>query len=195
MGVIATLRALGHDNPITVLARHAFQAELANKLGASSVLRMSREAKPSERYDTIADVVGGQRLPGRFGNQALLGGFDLTFDCIGTGTSLTDAMKWTRSRGTVLLVGTSGITLVDTTPLWFDELQVIGTNGRQIECDGSRPIHTYDLVMEWLRSGRLDLSVLPVTRFKLRDYRTALEQLLSRGKHLIVKAVFEPDCP
>lgn len=195
MGVVAAIRALGHDNSITVLARHPFQAELASTLGATSVLRLPRGSRPAERYDTIAEVVGGKRLTGRFGNQALLGGFDLTLDCIGTGTSLTDAMKWTRSRGSVILVGTSGITLVDTTPLWFDELQVIGANGRQIECENGRPIHTYDLVLEWLRSGRLDLSVLPVTRFKLRDYRTALEHLFSRGKHRIIKAVFEPDRP
>lgn len=192
LGIIAAMRALGHENPITVLARHAFQGELAGKLGATSILRVPRGAGNAERYDVIADAVSGRRLAGRFGNQALLGGFDVTFDCIGTGASLTDAMKWTRSRGTVVLVGTSGISLVDTTPLWFDEIQVIGANGRQIECDGERPIHTYELVLEWLRTGRLDLSVIPVARYKLHEYRTALGHLLARGRHPIVKAAFDP---
>lgn len=192
LGVVASVRALGHDNPITVLARHSFQAELAKKLGATAILRFPRKAKNAVRYDAIAGVVGGRRVPGRFGNQALVGGFDVTYDCIGTGASLTDAMKWTRSRGTVVLVGTSGITLVDTTPLWFDEIQVIGANGRQIECDGDRAIHTYELVLEWLRTGRLDLSVIPVARYRLSEYRTALGHLLARGRHPIVKAVFDP---
>jgi threonine dehydrogenase-like Zn-dependent dehydrogenase len=192
LGVVAALRCLGHDNAITILARHPFQAELAMKLGATSTIRLPREASHAKRYDAIAEKVGGRRVPGRFGNQGVLGGYDLTFDCIGTGRSLTDAMKWTRSRGTVILVGTSGISLVDTTPLWFDELHVIGANGRQIECDGQRPIHTYDLVLDWIRSGRLDLSAIPVSRFKLTDYRTPLSQLLSRGKYPIVKAAFEP---
>ncbi|HKQ47245.1 MAG TPA: alcohol dehydrogenase catalytic domain-containing protein [Phycisphaerae bacterium] len=192
LGIIAAIRALGHDNPITILARHAFQGELAGALGATSILRIPRGAGNAERYDAIADAVGGRRLAGRFGNQALIGGFDLTFDCIGTGTSLTDAMKWTRSRGTVVLVGTSGIALVDTTPLWFNEIQVVGANGRQIECDGERPIHTYQLVLEWLRAGRLDLSAIPVARYKLSEYRTALGHLLARGRHPIVKAVFDP---
>lgn len=192
LGVVAAIRSLGHDNPVTILARHSFQAELAGRLGATSSLRAARGAKNAERYDAIADATGGRRIAGRFGNQALLGGFDLTFDCIGTGASLTDAMKWTRSRGTVVVVGTSGITLVDTTPLWFDELQVIGTNGRQIESVGEKPIHTYDLVLGWLKSKTLDLSVIPITRYQLRDYRTALTHLLSRDRHPIVKAVFDP---
>jgi threonine dehydrogenase-like Zn-dependent dehydrogenase len=191
MGIIASLRAMGCDNRVTIVARHEFQAELARKLGVSDVLRMPRNMSPADRYELVAQRVGGTRLAARFGNQALLGGFDLVYDTTGSGNGLTDAIKWTRTRGTLVLVGTSGIALVDTTPLWFDELEVIGANGRQIEADTDGPIHTYDLVLKWIASGRIDLSVLPIRKFRLTEYRSALRQLHQRGRNPVVKAVFD----
>ncbi|MCZ6816642.1 MAG: alcohol dehydrogenase catalytic domain-containing protein [Planctomycetota bacterium] len=192
LGVVAAIRGLLLDNRITIVARHAFQGELASRLGATEVIRHPRGRSAGQRYDDIADRVGGRRIPARFGNQILVGGFDVTYDCTGTGAGLTDALKWTRSRGAVVAVGTSGITLLDTTPLWFDEIEIIGANGRQIESVDGRRVHTYDLVFEWIRSRRIDLSVIPVARFPLAEYRSVFRQLTARSRYPIVKAAFEP---
>jgi threonine dehydrogenase-like Zn-dependent dehydrogenase len=192
LGIVASIRALGHENPITVMARHSFQAELARKLGATDIVRVPRGSTSRDRYDAVAERCGGQRLAARFGNQDLLGGFDLTFDCTGTGSGLSDAIKWTRSRGTLVAVGTSGITLLHTTSVWFNELHIVGANGRQTESVDGQAIHTYDLVLDWLRAGKLDLSQTAVERCKLDDYQTLFRRLLSGGRHHIIKAAFEP---
>ena len=199
LGIVGSLRALGHTNEITITVRHEFIGELARKLGVTHVVASPRSAGPVARYDAMARHVKGRRVEGRFGNQGMIGGFDLIYDCTGSGSGLTDALKWTRSRGTLVAVGTSGITLLDTTPIWFDELEIIGANGRQIETTEGRTIHTYDLVFEWLQShrggsstGKLDLSGLPVRRYALADYRSALDHLLGRSRHPIVKAVLSP---
>ena len=203
LGIVASIRALGHENRITLTARHAFQAELARQAAAPDltarntacgldVLLIPPDCSKRERFEIVARHVGGKRLAGRFGNQMLVGGFDLTFDCSGTGEGFTDALKWTRPRGTVVAVGTSGITLLETTPIWFDELSIIGANGRQIESAEGHARHTYALVLEWLASGRVNLSAFPVTRYALTDYRRAFGDLLSRGRHGIVKAAFQP---
>ena len=192
LGIIASIRAMGHQNAITAVARHPFQAELAKRHGATDVVLVGRTMKAAERYRMVAGRCGGRPLPGRFGSADLQGGFDLTYDCTGTGTGLSDALKWTRSRGSVVAVGTSGITILDTTSIWFNELEIVGVNGRQMESMGDRVIHTYDLVLEWLSQGKIDATAIPVTRYKLADYRAAFLALLSRGRHSIVKAAFEP---
>lgn len=156
------------------------------------VLLLARGTSMTERFEIIARHLGGKRLTGRFGNQMLVGGFDLTFDCTGTGSGLRDALKWTRSRGTLVAVGTSGITLLETTPIWFDELSILGANGRQIEAAGGRSLHTYSLVLDWLDRARLNLAAFPVTRYRLADYARAFSDLLDRGRSRIVKAAFEP---
>lgn len=192
LGVIAAIRALRLDNEITAVMRHGFQRDLALTMGATTVLMNPRGFRSDDLYDGVARHIGGRRVPGRFGNQGLIGGFDLTYDCTGSGRGLTDALKWTRPRGTMVAVGTSGITLLDSTPLWLDEIEVLGANGRQIETIDGREIHTYDLVFDWIRSGRLDLSALPVRRFTLGDYRTAFAELLGGAKKPFIKAVIDP---
>ncbi len=191
LGVIAAIRALGHANPVTVVTRRATHAAIAMRLGADREAQLRRRASGAERYETVAGSVGAVRKSGRFGNQVLLDGYDLTYDCTGSGTGFTDALKWTRSRGTVVLVGTSGISLVDTTPIWFNELTVLGANGREIELQEGRRIHTYDLAMDWIRGGRLDWRAFPVTRYSLGDYRRAFADLFGRRRG-VLKAVFEP---
>ncbi|HVP12844.1 MAG TPA: alcohol dehydrogenase catalytic domain-containing protein [Phycisphaerae bacterium] len=192
LGLIAAIRALGHENAVTAVARHPFQADLAKRLGATDAVLLRRTMKAAQRYAMIARSCNGQALPGRFGSADLLGGFDLTFDCTGNGSGLSDAFKWTRSRGVVVVVGTSGIAVLDTTSIWFNELEIIGANGRQMEAVGGRRVHTYDLVLDWLAGRRIDLTAIHVSRFRLADYRTAFAQLLGRGRHAIVKAAFEP---
>jgi threonine dehydrogenase-like Zn-dependent dehydrogenase len=192
LGLAASIRALRHDNAVVILARHRFQAELAARLGATHVLTVPRKTKARDRYAAVARLCRGKPLPGRFGSADLLGGFDLVYDCSGTGTGLTDAIKWTRSRGTVVLVGTSGITLLDTTSVWFNELQILGTNGRQLETATDGLMHTYDLVFRWMADGRIDLPCLLVRRYRLADYRTAFRDLLCPGRRGILKAAFEP---
>ncbi len=191
LGVVAAIRALGLDNPVTVLVRHGFQADLARRLGATHVECFPRGAGSADRYDAVARLTNGKRLAARFGNQDLLGGFDLTYECTGSGVGLSDAIKWTRSRGTVVMVGTSGITLLHTTAIWFNELEIIGANGRQIETCHGEDLHSYDLVFRWLKEGKLDLSTMTVRRYRLADYRTAFKHLFQRGRHPIVKAAFE----
>lgn len=192
LGVVAAIRAMRRANPVSMTARHTFQADLARRLGAIDIIPSRRGEGSRERYDEIARRVGGRRVPGRFGNQGMIGGFDLVYDCTGTGRGLGDAMKWTKSRGTLVAVGTSGIAVLDTTPMWFDEIEVIGANGQQVETHEGRRVHTYDLVFEWAASGRLDLSAFPVTRFPLSQFRIALDQLLDRRRHPLLKAAFDP---
>ncbi|MBX3395446.1 MAG: alcohol dehydrogenase catalytic domain-containing protein [Phycisphaerae bacterium] len=192
IGVIASIRTLGHDNRVTAIVRHQFQGELARRYGADKAIVLPRRTRRIDRYKAVAADTNGIRMDGRMGNQSLIGGYELTYDCSGNAAGLVDALMWTRGRGTLVAVGTTGIAMHDSTPIWFDELSVIGASGRQIEQLDGRRIHTYDLVFEWLQSGRLDLSALPQARYPLSRYREGLAALLNRSRRPIMKVVFDP---
>jgi threonine dehydrogenase-like Zn-dependent dehydrogenase len=100
-------------------------------------------------------------------------------------------MKYARSGGTVVEVGTSQITLVDTAPLWFDELTLMGTNGRAIEQYDGRAMHTYEIVIELIRERKLDLSGLLTHRFRIDQYREAMAALANRAGSGAIKVAFE----
>ena len=158
--------------------------------GADTVLRWPRSSSQARRYDDIADLVGGRRVAAAFGNQMLIGGFDLVFDCIGTGRSLSDALKFTRPRGTVVEMGTSQIGVVDTTPLWLSEITVLGSYGRQIEHINNADQHTYEVVFDMIQAGKLRTDGLLTHTFALRDYRSAFATLARRSASGAVKAAF-----
>jgi len=190
IAVVASIRALECSCHITAVVRHAHQEALIRARGADTVLRWPRGLTQAHRYDRIADQVGGRRVSALFGNQMLLGGFDLVYDCIGTGRSLTDAMKFTRPRGTVVEMGTSQISVVDTTPLWFSEITLRGSYGRQMERTGGTVRHTYQHVFEMLQAGRLRTDGLLTHTFALREYRAAFHALAHRSAGSAVKVAF-----
>lgn len=191
LGVVAALNLFAPDTHITAIVRHDHQEELARRFGATDVIRSKRGETKADRYQKVADRVGGRRFDAMFGNQALMGGYDVVYDCIGTGESLTDAMKFTRGRGTVVECATSQIAVVDTTPLWLAELTIVGCYGRGIETFEGRQLHTYEVVFDLIRSGRLRLDGLLTHRFGLEDYRQALATIVNRGGSGLVKAAFD----
>jgi threonine 3-dehydrogenase len=193
LGVIAAIRALGSRANVTVLARHEHQAARAREHGANDAVISPRSESHAARYERVARAIGGRRIASLFGNQAFIGGYDVVYDCIGTGRSITDAMKFARGRGTVVLAGTSNISVVDTTPLWKTELTIIGCYGRQFERFEGRRLHTYEVVFELARRGRLDLDGWLTHVFALSEYRRAFRLLASPGRSGILKAAFRPD--
>ncbi|MFQ5490559.1 MAG: zinc-binding dehydrogenase [Phycisphaerae bacterium] len=191
LGVALALGALDSRAHVTALVRHRFQAERMQACGADEIIVAPRRAGSAQRYDQVAATVQGRRVPAAFGNQALIGGFDAVYDCVGTGVSLTDAMKFTRPRGTTVALGTSQICLVDTTSLWFKELNVVGVYGRQMESTGqATPVHTYRMMLDMIADGRLDVADLLTHTFKPNQYRQALALLTTRQRSPAVKVAF-----
>ena len=191
LAVVACLRATGRRCHVTAAVRHEHQADRAGQQGADEVVRSHRGESNAARYDRFASAVGGRRIGAMFGNQLFLGGYDVVFDCIGTGQSLTDAMKLTRPRGTTVELGTSQICVVDTTPLWMAELNLIGAYGRQIENYNGRERHTYTIVFDMISDGLLKLDGWLTHTFRVAQYKQALSLLTSRNRHNVLKVAFD----
>jgi L-iditol 2-dehydrogenase len=172
------------------VVRDDYHAELAERFGAGRVVRISRGERMAARYDRIIAGIGARRVPGRCGQNAVQGGFDVSYDCVGSGQTLSDAFKLTRARGTTVVMSTPQICVADMTPTWFAELNVIGATGRQIEEYQGRRAHTFEIVLDWLRSGRLRLEGLLTHCLPLGEYRKAF-RLLTDRREPVVKVAFD----
>jgi len=191
LGVAGAIRALGGRCRLFGLDINRRQEELMKRFGVDEMIFVNRRDSQAGRYSKVAGHIAGTVLPSKFGHQAFIGGFDVVYDCVGSGRSLTDAMKYVKSGGTVVEVGTSQISLVDTAPLWFDELNLVGANGRAIEDYGDRKMHTYEMVFELMEQGKLDLSGLLTHRFRIDQYGRAFEALIDRNRTGAIKVAFE----
>jgi L-iditol 2-dehydrogenase len=191
---VAGLRALGSKARIIVVAKHDFQEELARQFGATEVIRLRREGFLEE----AARVLGAQALRPMLGKKVILGGADIVYECVGSSRSIDDSLRLTRSGGKVVLVGLAAFPAgVDWTPIWLNELTVSGVFACATETMPGSPggprVRTYQVALDLLASGKVDLAPLVTHRFPLSRYRDALALFSRRGREKVVKVVFHPD--
>jgi threonine dehydrogenase-like Zn-dependent dehydrogenase len=159
---------------LTVLARHPHQAQAAARLGADVVLR------GGDLYEQVAEQTGGRLYRALLNRGMILGGFDVVYDCVGRSETVLDSLRWARAGGSVVLIGIDlSLLKVDLNPVWYQEVDLVGSHTFGPEPDaGGR--HTFELVMDHLRAGRLHDAGLITHRFPLDQYRRAIDAALHK---------------
>ena len=186
--IIACIRALNSECDITLTARHSFQGEWGCKLGADRVVY----TKGSDYFEEFKTITHGELYNPIVGKRFMLGGFDKVFDCAGTASSLDESLKFTRAKGTMVLVGLASYPKkVDWTPIWFKELNVTGSMyyGTEQLPNGERAA-AYNIALELLKNKKLDVSKMITHTFSIDDYRQAIRTASNKKKFQSLKVVF-----
>jgi threonine dehydrogenase-like Zn-dependent dehydrogenase len=178
---VAAIRLFTPPKRLIAVAKHPTQRELAQKLGADQVIH------PADVYQRIRFATGARRLDG-IDRSLLLGGADITFECVGRADSLSDAVRFTREGGTVVAVGMPGDEKVDWGAIWQRELTVMGAYayGSEPKRKGKR---TFNLALE--SAPELHLENLTGPLFGLGEYRDAIAYAMSAGRLGAVKVAFD----
>ena len=184
--LIQTLHIMQPECQITAVAQFPWQGDIARQLGADQIILSTDDG-----YSTAAELTSSPLYEGRSGNRMLIGGFDAVFDCVGIAQTLSDALRWTRANGTVILVGVNLHRMkVDLTPIWHQEVNLIGSIGHDIiEWQGEQ-ISTFDLGMRWMSEGKIETDNLLTHRFPLEEYRTAFDTAVDKARSRSIKVVF-----
>ncbi len=181
------LRVAGSRARILVIARYPFQAEAARKLGASEII------SGRDYYAEVAKRTGAHLHQAIIGKPVMTGGVDRTFECVGSDSSLDDALRLTRNGGHVILVGVPAIPKnVDWTAIFAQELDVHGSYGyHHVEELRGRQGAAFAFTLDLMQRGELDLGWLVTHKFRLDEYARAFTLLGQRGASKAIKAVFE----
>lgn len=171
---LLALRALTPAGEVTVVAKHARQAELARALGADAVVGPD-EAVRSVRRSARAVVLHPER-----GEDFLLGGLDVAVECAGSASGLQTALRTTRAGGRVVLAGLPPAG-VDLTPLWFRELELVGAY--------ATGAGDFALALELLADERL--AAVTTAFHPLPRWKEALEEASSAGRLGLLKVGFD----
>ena len=184
--LIQAIRVMQPGCEITALAQFEWQADLAKKYGAQHTFLA--------RDDGFAETahLTGAKLYGRRGNRMLLGGFDVVFDVVGIESTLNKALRWARAGGTVVLVGVNLHRMkLDVTPVWYQEVNLVGAVGADVMTWEGESLSTFELAMRWMQSGKLNCAGLITHHFRLEDYRRAFAVAADKGTYRSVKVVFD----
>jgi threonine dehydrogenase-like Zn-dependent dehydrogenase len=181
---IAVARALQAEAEIYCLARYPFQAEMATKFGARGIIFDNENS-----YKQTAEITGARYFEGYFKNRILLGGFDIIYDAVGNDTTIQNALRWVRGKGTVVILGINFQPgKIDYTPVWHQEIKVSGINCHATEYNGKT---SFDLAAGLLTEKKINIEGMITHRFPLERYREAIETFLSKGKSKAIKIVIQ----
>ena len=185
--LLQVLRILQPDCAVTAVAQFGWQAELARQLGADHVFMSSDDG-----YAKISDLTNARLYQGRPSNRMLIGGFDAIFDVVGIPQTINNALRWTRANGTVIVVGVYLHRMqIDLTPVWHQEVDLIGAVGHDVVNWQKQHISTFDLAQHWIAGGVVDTDSLLTHRFALEDYRQAFDAAVDKAFSRSIKVAFD----
>ncbi|HEX6392569.1 MAG TPA: alcohol dehydrogenase catalytic domain-containing protein [Acidimicrobiales bacterium] len=186
---LGVLRALYPDVEVAVIARFDAQASLARKLGASVVL------PPDDRMQIIEELAawsGGKLVGGTTGlPMCHPGGIDVVYDTIGKPETLEVGVRLLRARGTLVKSGFHAPGRWEWSPLYFKELNWVGSNAFGVEeVEGVRR-HAIEHYLELVQEGRVDITPMLTHTFRLSEWRDAFAALADQASSGAIKVAFD----
>lgn len=179
LGIIQCVKILQPKCHICVMERIAEKQKLALQFGADEILS-------GDPYKAVAEATGAKLYEGMFRNRMLMGGFDVIYDCVGTKWAFHNCLRWLRARGTLVKVGHHMCpTSYDETPIWWQELTVVGIDAHGMEHINGKEITTFDYVQELIRDGKYKTEGFITHRFPLDEYKKAFRLMLKNPPELV----------
>ena len=172
---IQTLRMISPGCHITAVARHPHQVAQSRRMGADEVVT------GNDLYAATARITGAHLYKGLLGNQMLLGGFDVIYDCVGTARTLQESLRCAKAGGAVVIVGIQLKPFkLDLTPVWAQEVDLVGTLAHGYDSWQGTWKHDYDLVVNFLCAGKLTGEGFITHRFSLDRWREAVRTAMDK---------------
>jgi threonine dehydrogenase-like Zn-dependent dehydrogenase len=188
LGVIWALRAVGYEGELVAQIKRGHEADIARALGASDVISPGEEARQA-LIDTgtsaYMPIIGDEVYAG--------GGFPLIFDCVGSGQTIKQALRYAAPRGEIVMLGCAAqIPKLDLTFIWARELRIHGyvCYGRE-EWRGELS-HTFQITHDLLLETGAPVERMVTHDFPLAQYRDAVSAAANRRRTGSIKVVLDP---
>jgi len=188
---LAILRALYRDVEVAVVARFDAQAELAKQFGAALVVPHEPALSVVE---ALAEWSGGVLHNPLMGLPVTRPGhIDIVYDSVGKPETFEVSVRVLAERGLLVYTGVSTPGRWESSPVYFKELTMVGSNAFGIEeLDGVRK-HAIEHYLDLVVAGRIDLTPMLTHRFPLENWRGALRSLARPTASGALKVAFEPN--
>lgn len=190
---VAILSALYPDVEIAVVARFEAQADLAHKLGAHKVVRLGTR---EEMLEDLAAWSGGVLRPTMEGLPGLAmchpGGIDVAYDTVGKPETFEIEVRLLKARGTLVKSGVHAPGRWEWSPLYFKELNWVGSNAFGIEEVEGVPKHGIQHYLDLVEAGRIDLTGMLTHTFGLSEWHDAFFTIADQEHTAAIKVAIDP---
>jgi threonine dehydrogenase-like Zn-dependent dehydrogenase len=187
---VALLKVLYPTVDILAIARYQHQAELARWFGAKYCIQTR---KPVEIIEQIADIVGTRVYRPWKGKPMLMRGAQRIYDTVGSPETLEVGIRVAQPLAKLVITGVANPARFEWTPLYFKEIEVVGSNAFGIESFQGRRRHAMEIYLDLLEEKRFDFTRLITHRFRIEQYRQAFLAAHMKSSSAAVKVVFAYD--
>jgi threonine dehydrogenase-like Zn-dependent dehydrogenase len=188
LGTIWALRSAGFDGEIVAQIKRKHEADIARALGADTIVAPGQEARQAlvdSGAQAYMPIVGDEVFAG--------GGFPLVFDCVGSGQTIKQALRFAAPRARLVMLGCAAeIAKLDLTFMWARELDLKGFVGYGRETWRGGHAHTFEITQELLLETAPPVDRMVTHVYPLRDYRQALATAANRRKTGSIKVLLDP---
>lgn len=188
LATVWALRATGFTGEIFAQTKRKHEGAMARALGASQVIRpgdQAREALIGTGAQAYMPIIGDEVYAG--------GGFPLIFDCVGSGQTLGQALRYASPRGRIVMLGCAAeISKLDLTFTWAHELRIQGFVGYGAETFRGATRHTFEVAHDLLLETGAPVEQMVTHVFPLEQVGPALSAAANRGRSDSMKVVLDP---
>jgi threonine dehydrogenase-like Zn-dependent dehydrogenase len=188
---VAILRALYPDVEVGVVARFEAQREMALQFGAAQVFAHEPRLALVEALAAWSGAVLHMPFDGLPVTHP--GHIDVVYDSIAKAETLEVGVRVLAERGRLIYTGVATPERWESTPIYFKELMIAGSNAfGQEELDGVRQ-HAISHYLDLVAQGRMDITPMLTHRFALNEWWPALKAIARQGDSGALKVAFTPN--
>jgi threonine dehydrogenase-like Zn-dependent dehydrogenase len=185
---ISILKKIHPTVKVLAVARFDHQADLARQLGADQVFKHS---PVKGLVMNVAQATDSQLNTPWMGLPMLNGGVDVVYDTVSSAETMEVDLRITRSFGSVVIIGVEPSKRFEWTPLYFKEINIIGSNGFGIEEFEGQRKHAMEWYFDFIQNKGLDVTPIITHRYSLNNYQDAFMTCYDQGKNGAVKVLFD----
>jgi threonine dehydrogenase-like Zn-dependent dehydrogenase len=188
---VAILRTLYPDVEVGVVARFEAQQAMALQFGAAAVFAHEPRLDLVEALAAWSGAELHQPLDGLPVTHP--GHIDVVYDTIAKGETLEVGVRVLAERGRLVYTGVATPERWESTPIYFKEITLAGSNAFGMEdLDGVRQ-HAIAHYLQLVADGRLDLTPMLTHRFDLDQWWPALKAIARQDLSGALKVAFTPN--
>jgi threonine dehydrogenase-like Zn-dependent dehydrogenase len=184
---IALLRHLYTDLEIFAVSKGGRPADLARELGADVVIVGS----PDAIVETIAKRMDVPMLSPWSHKPWLQDGPGVVYDTVGTPETIETSLRMLATRGSLVVSGVATPARFEWTPLYFKEIEIVGSNAFGIETLRGERKHAFLHYFDLVRTG-FDATPIITHRFPLERWDEAILTIADRHRTGAIKVLLEP---
>jgi len=185
---IAILNAFYPATEVFAITRYRHQEDLAKRFGATYTVL---NCNPDDIINRIAEIKETKAYIPWNGKPMLMHGADRIYDTVGSAESIEVGIRLAEPQAKIVITGVDNPARFEWTPLYFKEIEVIGSNAFGIEnFDGQRR-HSIEIFLDLLAECKLDLSALITHRYPIEHYKDAFLKAHFKEKSNTVKVLFD----